>query len=213
MGYLESLDPRINRLHIPDNFGTPFAEKEGKEQFVTYEVFVKAQQNKPYQHEGIVHAPSPDMAFLFAKEQYSRRGNTCFGIWIVKTRDIKVTPYSDNQESIYEYIHADMITEEPQDTTTYEVFQQFKRGKQHQHAGSVEARSYEEAMVKAKEQLQPDKPVLNLWLVKADQVARLDDDFQDIWETLPEKTYREAIDYKAMDKIKKFKEENKQTHG
>lgn len=90
--FLNSLDPRINRLNIPAEFGTTFPSKDSKDQFVTFEVFVQPKENKPYQHEGIVHAPTIDMAFLFAKEQFSRRGMSCSGVWVINTNKIQLLP-------------------------------------------------------------------------------------------------------------------------
>ena len=42
-------------------------EKESLDQLETFEVFVQAKEGRPYQHEGIVHAPNEDIAFLFGK--------------------------------------------------------------------------------------------------------------------------------------------------
>ena len=44
---------------------------------------------------GIVHAPNAEMAFLFGKEQYGRRGLSV-NIWVVKTRDVFVSEYDDS---------------------------------------------------------------------------------------------------------------------
>lgn len=207
MSYLKSLDPRISRQNIPTDFGSPYGVQSEHDQFETYEVFVQPKEDKPYEHEGIVHAPSLEMAFLFAKEQYSRRGFTCNGIWVVATKNIKVSPITDNQESVYDFISADIITEKGQEEL-YHLFHLMKRGKQHQLVGSVEATSYEEVMVMAKEHMEQEMPVYNIWVVKdADMLKMEGEEMKPIWETLAEKKYREATDYKAADKIKKFKEE------
>lgn len=208
MNSLESLDPRINRLNIPAEFGTSFA-KTDHDQFVTYEVFVQPKLDKNYQHEGIVHAPSEEMAFLFAKEQFSRRGMSCTGVWVIKTDAIQVSPITENKEDIYEYIHKEIMADaEKGDKSTYQIFHLLKRGKQHQHVGSIEAQSYEEALWLSKEAFPRDKVVYNIWVVKENSILKIEgEDFIDIWETLPDKKYRDAMDYRATDKIKQFKAE------
>ena len=43
--------------------------------------------------------------------------------------------------------------------------------------------------------------------MKTDDIFSSDEEDADIWDTLKEKKYRDAIDYKAVAKIKAFKEE------
>lgn len=203
MGILKSLDPRINRLNIPETQENPL-EKEQLDQWDTYEVFVQTKEGKPFQHEGIVHASNENMAFIFAKEQFSRRF-TCTGIWVAKTNNIKITEYTDAQESIYDKINP--VPENEGEEINYEVFHLMKRGKQHKHAGRVKAKGYNEALVKAKDQLKEEKPVFNVWVIRSSDIFYSKEDDKEIWNTLPEKKFRDAIDYKAGDKLKKFKEE------
>ncbi|HET8859118.1 phenylacetic acid degradation b [Marivirga sp.] len=207
--FLNSLDPRINRLHIPAEFGTTFPSKDSKDQFVTFEVFVQPKENKPYQHEGIVHAPTIDMAFLFAKEQFSRRGMSCTGVWVVKTDNIKVSPITENGEDIYDFIHKEILDDaEKGKDEKYEIFHLRKRGKQHAHVGNLDATCYEDSLLKAKSNFREEKPILNIWVAKTEDLLKIEgEDFKDIWDTLPDKKYRDAMDYKATDKIKKFKAE------
>jgi ring-1,2-phenylacetyl-CoA epoxidase subunit PaaB len=101
---LKSLDPRVNRLNLPEE--TPASSKEGLDQLPTFEVFVQAKEGRPFQHEGIVHAADEEMAFLFANEQFSRR-NTCSGIWVVKTENVHTTPFTDGDRNIYDEIPSD----------------------------------------------------------------------------------------------------------
>lgn len=207
--FLNSLDPRVNRLNIPNNFETSYVSEDEMDQFITYEVFVQPKVNKPYQHEGIVHAPTIDMAFLFAKEQFSRRGVYCSGVWVVKTSDVQVSPISENDEDIYDFIHKEIMDgAKTEKAEAYDVFHLRKRGKQHIHVGALEATSFEEALFKAKDKFREEKPVLNIWVSKSEEVLKIEgEDFIDIWETLPDKKYRDATDYRAIEKIKKFKAE------
>lgn len=95
MPTIQSLDPRINRLHIPETFNTPPTVKEELDQYQTYEVFCREKTGAHHHHVGSVHAPSAELALSFAKEQYGRRGKI-LGMWVVKTADIVVLDEEDN---------------------------------------------------------------------------------------------------------------------
>lgn len=79
----KSLDPRIARLELPQGESTV----KPNEYWGTFEVFVQEKRGKFHQHVGSIHAPDQEMALVFAKEQYARRGK-CVNIWVVKTTDI-----------------------------------------------------------------------------------------------------------------------------
>jgi ring-1,2-phenylacetyl-CoA epoxidase subunit PaaB len=81
-----------------------------------------------------------------------------------------------------------------------------KRGKQHKYVGSVDASGDYDALLKAREQFGGSQVVYNVWIVPSDLVLRSDEESKEIWNTLPEKTFRDAISYKAGEKLKKFKE-------
>jgi ring-1,2-phenylacetyl-CoA epoxidase subunit PaaB len=197
---LESLDPRVNRLQLSNE--APTSQKEGLDQLPTFEVFVQAKEGRPYQHEGIVHASDEEMAFLCAKEQFSRR-YTCTGIWIVKTENIHATSFTEDDHSVYDSVEAP--SDQDGSMLSYEIFHLLKRGKQHRHAGSVEAANPVAALWEAKNTLDPKQTIYNVWVVPTEQVLMSDEDTRQIWDTLPEKSFRDAISYKAGDKIKEFK--------
>ena len=201
----KSLDPRLNRLGLMSL--DKLTSKEPLDQLPTYEVFVQPNEKRAFQHEGIVHATNAEMAFMFAKEQFSRR-YTCSGIWTVSTQLVFVTSYSDNQQSVYKSIeNSDKRTGD----TAYLIFHMLKRGKQHKIAGKVLAGSYEEALEAAKKELDPGKPVLNIWVTKDEDVFKTTEEDRQIWVTLHEKQFREATDYRGAEKIKQFKEEQSQS--
>ena len=204
---LKSLDPRVNRLNLPKQFSSPMASKEVLDQFETYEAFIQTKEGKDLEHVGIVHAPNEEMAFLFAKEQFSRRGMFCNALCIIKTESIKVSEFTDNEQDIYDTFGG---TVSGDGSGSFEVFHLIKRGKQHKHVGSVAARDYEDALLAAKNSFPRPKPVYNVWVAKTDDIFATDEEDRDIWDTLKEKQYRDAIDYKAADKIKAFKEEQGQ---
>ncbi len=87
-----SLDPRVTRANIDEN--THEGALNAKEHFQTYEVFEQKKRGTHHIHVGSVHAPSAELAVVFAKEQYSRRGQ-CVNLWVTKTSDIFATEYDD----------------------------------------------------------------------------------------------------------------------
>lgn len=200
---LESLDPRVTRLGISESRLQDMVEKNELDQFETYEAFIQTKEGKPFEHVGPVHAPNEEMAFLFSKEQFSRRGMFCNALCVVKTENIKVSAYTDNSQDVYNLVEQKASGVEE---NSFEIFQLSKRGKQHKYEGSVMAKDYEDALAQAKVDLQSDKPVYNVWIVKSEHILTSDEEDKDIWDTLKEKKYRDAIDYKAADKIKAFKE-------
>ncbi len=88
---------------------------------------------------------------------------------------------------------------------TYEVFHQDKRGRQHEHVGSVHAPDAELALVFAKEQFARRKKCANIWVVKTSDIYAFNLEDEDMFATTPEKTYREASGYRVADKITEFK--------
>lgn len=205
---LKSLDPRVNRLNLPESFASPLAAKEILDQFETYEAFIQIKEGKNLEHVGTVHAPNEEMAFLFAKEQYSRRGMFCNALCVIKTELIKVSEFTDNENDIYGTLQGAATGET---TNSFEVFHLVKRGKQHKHAGSVMAKDYEDALLVSKQSIARPKPVYNVWVVQTADIFGSDEEDTDIWDTLKDKKYRDAIDYRAADKIKAFKEEQGQS--
>ena len=220
---IHSFDPRMNRLGLPDAPATK-ATKTALDQFGTYEVFHQKKEGAPFVYVGPVHAPEADVAFLFAKEQFSRRF-ACTGLWVVPTTAITVTAYVGDQESAYDTLPLLKNSGQPSPAGTaddtaaeeaayaageedYDIFHLKKRGKAHQHVGKVRASSPADALQVAKAVFGEQRPVVNVWAVRSADVLCSDDDDRDIWTTTPEKKYRDAISYKVQDRIEKFKAEN-----
>lgn len=90
---IQSFDPRITRVDLPGKTDS-FPPETQMLQWQTYEVFHQKSRGEHHIHVGSVHAPSAEMAMLFAKEQYARRMK-CANLWIVKTTDINATEYED----------------------------------------------------------------------------------------------------------------------
>ena len=195
---IEILDPRLKRLHLQTG---EVPAKSKLDQLPTYEVFVQAKESRPFKHEGGVHATSIEMALVFAKEQYTRRG-ICSGIWVVPTKDIIVTDFTDNEKDVYDQFDETSSCEGDE----YSIFHLLKRGTQHSFAGVVNSSSPENALACAKTSIERKKPVLNVWLVKTTDIRKTTEEDKAMWETTPEKLFREAIDYKTAEKLKAFKE-------
>jgi ring-1,2-phenylacetyl-CoA epoxidase subunit PaaB len=199
---VKSLDPRVNRLQ-PDVTGKSIAPKAALDQFGTFEVFVQPKDGKPFQHEGIVHAPDLELAYVLAKEAFTRRF-TCTSLYVVDTRDVYTSPTTEGDQSAYSLIEAPLATNEVK--TSYEIYHLLKRGKQHLHAGTVEASTPQEAMYTARQKFGTDKTIYNVWAIRTNAIRLTTPEEKDLWNTLPEKKFRDATDYKGGDKLKSFLE-------
>jgi ring-1,2-phenylacetyl-CoA epoxidase subunit PaaB len=196
---LNSLDPRVNRL--PGYGQGTIHPKAPLDQLGTYEVFVQPKEGKPFQHEGIVHAADIELAYVMAKEAFTRRF-TCTSLYVADTRDVYVSPMTDGQLSAYDVLPT---FGKPSGTLqVYEIYHLQKRGKQHLYAGSVEATSPQEAMQLAKQSLSAGKLVYNIWAIRKQAIRFTQEEEKGLWVTLPEKKYRDAADYKAGDKLTAF---------
>ena len=89
----QSLDPRVNRMELPEP--DQYQPQDSLDQWQTYEVFHQKSRGTHHSHVGSVHAPSREMAMIFAKEQYARRMK-CVNLWVVKTTDVYASSYDDS---------------------------------------------------------------------------------------------------------------------
>lgn len=201
---MNSLDPRVNRLPVVGKPGE-ISPKAPLDQLGTFEVFVQPKEGKPFQHEGIVHAPDVEMAFVLAKEAFTRRF-MCVSLYVCDTRNVYVSPLTEATANAYDLI-SDTV-EKTGDKTSFEIYHLPKRGKQHVHAGPVQAGSPQEAMAEAKRMFKNDKTVYNVWAIRTSDIRFTSAEEKDLWLTLPEKKFRDASDYKGGDKLKEFLERN-----
>ena len=197
---MKSLDPRVKRL--PEIAAEEQQDpKISLAQFGTFEVFVQPNPKKPFQHEGAVHAPNIEMAYVLAKETFTRRF-TCSSLYVVETCNVFVSPMTEGNQSAY-----DVLTEGVETATAkeqYEVYQLTKRGKQHIHVGTVAAGSGNGALWEAKKTFNTGAPVFNIWTIRRSEIRFTKEDENDFWSTLPEKKFRDASDYKGGEKLKTF---------
>lgn len=88
---------------------------------------------------------------------------------------------------------------------TFEVFHQRKRGEHHEHVGIVHAPDAELALVFAKEQYGRRLKCSNIWVVRSADIYAFSYDDENMFETIPDKNYREASGFKVRDKVNAFK--------
>lgn len=95
----EILDPRIKRLDLESaKNSSPLPEHDNWE---TWEVFHQEKRGEQHVHVGIVHAANPELALIFAKEQFGRRKKTS-NIWVVKSQN--VFALSNDDEDFFETV-------------------------------------------------------------------------------------------------------------
>ncbi len=197
---MKSLDPRVHRLPVIGEPGV-IKPKAPLDQFGSFEVFVQPKEGKPFQHEGIVHAPNLELAYVLAKETFTRRF-TCTSLYVADTRNVFVSPVTDGTQNAY-----DLIADVPVGASCepYEIYHLLKRGKQTIHVGTVNAGNPEEAMSEAKKGFNT-KLTYCVWAVRTAGIRFTSQNERDLWGTLPEKKFRDAADYKGGDKLKNFLE-------
>lgn len=196
---MNSLDPRVKRLPKLGQTGV-ILPKAALDQFGTYEVFVQPKERKPFQHEGIVHAPDLEMAFVLAKETFTRRF-TCTSLYVTDTRHVFVSSLTEGGKNAYDLIPASL--ESDGSAESFEIYHLLKRGKQHVHAATVQAVNPHQAMARARDQFK-GQIVFNIWAVRTRDIRFTMQEEKDLWLTLPEKKFRDAAEYKGGDKLKAF---------
>jgi ring-1,2-phenylacetyl-CoA epoxidase subunit PaaB len=198
---VNSLDPRVNRL---PKIGQPeeINPKAPLDQLGNFEVFVQPKDGKPFQHEGALHAPDLEMAYVLAKETFTRRF-LCTSLFVADTRSVFVSPMTEADINAYDVI---LPAETTDSKSNYEIFHLIKRGKQHVHVGTVTASTPQEAMWEAKQKFRGEKNVYNIWAIKSSDIRFTNPEDKDLWLTLPDKKFRDAADYKGGEKLKTFLE-------
>jgi ring-1,2-phenylacetyl-CoA epoxidase subunit PaaB len=200
---MASLDPRVNRLpHVPEGQAV---RKAPLDQFGTFEVFVQPREGKPFQHEGAVHAPELELAYVLAKETFTRRF-TCTSLCVAPTNRVFVSPISEGDGNAFDLLAP--VPAQPGAASTFEIFVLPKRGKQPVHIGQVEAVLPQEAMLKARP-LANGKTVYGVWAIASADFRFTHEEEKELWLTLPEKKFRDAADYKGGDKLKAFLDRTK----
>lgn len=88
---------------------------------------------------------------------------------------------------------------------TYEVFHQAKSGAHHVHVGCVHAPNAEMAIVLAKETYGRRGQTTNMWVVDTGAILTMRAEDSDVFETTPEKQYRDVGAYMVRNKVEAYK--------
>ena len=198
MSESQSLDPRIRRQN-PQNDGSHFITTSTE--LVPYQSFWQQKAGGVYEHAGIVHAPDATMALLYAKEQFSRRGGSCVGIKVIATDKVVESGYTEGTVNAFDTLSN--IQERLALGSKYQVFALKKRGKQHIQVGQFlyeQSTSFMSQMA-----LVRIEPCANIWLLPEQDINSTTVEDEGLWQTLPDKRYRDAAAYKSADLIAIYK--------
>ena len=123
---IKSLDPRVTRSNIDDTDQSS-GILSPMDNWETYEVFHQLRRGNHHEHVGSVHAPNVELAMIFAKEQFARRG-ACVNLWVAKTANIFATEYEDQD------IFETTPDKHHRDPESYKVMDRIKAYKEKQTA-------------------------------------------------------------------------------
>ena len=117
------------------------------------------------------------------------------------TSCIFVSPTTEGNQNAY-----DLLTENVDadgHIESYEIYHLLRRGKQHVHAHTVQAANPGHAMTQAKKQAASTQ-VLNIWALRTADIRFTSPQEQDLWNTLPDKKFRDASAYKGGEKLQEY---------
>ena len=120
---------------------------------------------------------------------------------MVDTSRVFVSPFTEGNETAYDRLSASSV--EREDIDSFELYHLLKRGKQHIHATTVNATGPADAMLRSRD-LFKGKTVHNVWAIRTRDIRFTRTEDHDLWQTLPEKKFRDASDYKGGDKLKEY---------
>ncbi len=114
---MQSFDPRVRRLN-PEP--PPEPVEEGLPSWPAFEVFHQEKRGARHEHVGSLHAPNPEMALVFAKEQFGRR-KKCVSIWVVPSDRILASAEQD------EDMFANNLDKTYRDASGFRVMEKINR--------------------------------------------------------------------------------------
>ncbi len=88
-----SLDPRIRRADLEASPASSGLAQN--EEWETFAIFHQDKRGSAHEFVGIIHAPDPELALIFAKEQFGRRKKTV-NLWAVRSTDIFTFQHEDD---------------------------------------------------------------------------------------------------------------------
>ncbi|MCZ6836519.1 MAG: hypothetical protein O7G85_12155 [Planctomycetota bacterium] len=147
---------------------------------VAFVTFTQRKEGTKYVIAGSIDAPDKTMAIIYAKEHYGQ-DQECVSLWLFPKKAIAGT-------------HADHPTSNEEGPVRgFTIFSQKQSGDLHIEAGSVEACHSEEALAKAKTQLENAANLHSIWVVDAEYISSTEEG-EMIWRNT-DQTYRLARGY------------------
>lgn len=173
-------------------------------QWPRYIVLHQEREGKPHTYAGSVHAPDADMALLNARDVFVRRPE-CVSLWVVRADRIAAVTAEELTIAPDRFANVDPMGET---TEPYYVFQKLGARGLHTHVGEVNARSADEALKFALEQL-PQKNVTVLWVFPSRIVRKTTpEDIMAMFAIAETKLYRDQGQYHTVAALRRIKDQN-----
>ncbi len=161
-------------------------------QWPRYMVFQKMSAKQPWQHNGTVHAPDPEMALLNARDVFSRRPDA-IAMWVVPDAAI----YKVTQEQLAAPKQLKDSVEFPEFKEII-VFAKTHELSPCEFLGTVQARSALNALKAAQEKFSDGAP-LWWWLFPSDaRLSTEDSDVGPMFSAARKKEYKNQSEYHTV---------------
>jgi ring-1,2-phenylacetyl-CoA epoxidase subunit PaaB len=173
-------------------------------QWPRFMVFQQEAEDKPFVHNGTVHAPDIEMALLNARDVFARRPEAV-AMWVVPANSI----YTQTREEL-----SHQETTQPSDQQTsgladYLVFAKFEQQEQCRQVGEVLASSPPEG-VKAAIIKYADQHPLWWWVFpKADILTSRPQDSAPMYEPARAKTFIDQAEYPVVTMMREIRAKKK----
>lgn len=172
-------------------------------QWPRFMVFHKMNEEKPYIHNGTVHAPDVDMALLNARDVFGRRPYSV-GMFVVLADNI----FSKTIEEIEAGWGKDIkIADEPGET--YLVYGKLSHQAQCEEIGNVNASTSMQAMKKGIEEF-PDKKILMWWVFPEKGIlSSNEEDAASMFDWAEEHEFKNQANYPVITMMRQIKKKGK----
>ena len=172
-------------------------------QWPRFMVFQQSEPDKPFVHNGTVHAPDSEMALLNARDVFYRRPRAV-SMWVVPADSIFSVTLEELEND--EWMQG---KKGDQKETDFHVFTKFTQQGQCEQLGEVSANSHEAAMEKAIATYK-DKKVLWWWVFPAEAVLASDaEDTPSMYDPSLEFEYKNQADYPVVTMMRQIHSKGK----
>jgi len=172
-------------------------------QWPRYMVFQQMSADQPWQHNGTVHAPDPELALLNARDVFSRRPDAV-GMFVVPDSAI----YKVTKEQL-------RVPEKLKDSIEFSELKEimvFTKGHELspcEYLGVVEARSALDALEKAREKFS-DHSALWWWLFPSEaRLSTQDQDVEPMFSAAREKRYKDQSEFHTITMMRQLHSKGK----